>query len=300
MNPIDGIDARFFDNRNQGSCGSCYAFSSLGMVEARLRVATKNEEQVNLSPQDIVGCSAYSQGCEGGFPYLVAGKYAQVCSLRRLFNSLHLIWRNILLERITVSSLRSAIPTLEKTRRAPLRSVPGNTFPSTDTSEVGWHINYLLIELFKDSWNLRQVITVPATKSWWRSLWWNRVLCQSLSKSTRTLCITPAESTTTRSFSINSIRSRYWFVSLFLSFFPSFFLVLKDWLKLFWIFSPVQLTNHAVLLVGYGTDAETGEDYWIVKNSWGTGWGEGGFFRIRRGVDECGIESIAVEVTVIP
>jgi cathepsin C len=60
------------------------------------------------------------------------------------------------------------------------------------------------------------------------------------------------------------------------------------------------LTNHAVLLVGYGTDAKTGEDYWLVKNSWGTGWGEGGFFRIRRGVDECGIESIAVEAMPIP
>jgi len=63
--------------RNQGSCGSCYAFSSLGMLESRLRVATKNQMRVNLSPQDVVGCSSYSQGCEGGFPYLVAGKYAQ-------------------------------------------------------------------------------------------------------------------------------------------------------------------------------------------------------------------------------
>lgn len=49
----------------------------MGMLESRLRVATKNQVQVNLSPQDIVSCSAYSQGCEGGFPYLIAGKYAQ-------------------------------------------------------------------------------------------------------------------------------------------------------------------------------------------------------------------------------
>lgn len=63
--------------------------------------------------------------------------------------------------------------------------------------------------------------------------------------------------------------------------------------------NPFELTNHAVLLVGYGKCHKTGEKYWIVKNSWGTGWGENGFFRIRRGTDECAIESIAVAVTPI-
>ena len=38
--------------------------------------------------------------------------------------------------------------------------------------------------------------------------------------------------------------------------------------------------NHAVVLVGYGHDDDSDADYFILKNTWGTGWGEQGYMRV--------------------
>jgi len=52
--------------------------------------------------------------------------------------------------------------------------------------------------------------------------------------------------------------------------------------------------NHGVLVTGFGTGSGKGSmPYWKVKNSWGAGWGEKGYLRIRRvgdGTGKCGIQ----------
>ena len=49
--------------------------------------------------------------------------------------------------------------------------------------------------------------------------------------------------------------------------------------------------DHGVLLVGYGT--ENGQGYWLIKNSWGAKWGEEGYIKVAKGVNNCDILQFA-------
>jgi len=57
--------------------------------------------------------------------------------------------------------------------------------------------------------------------------------------------------------------------------------------------------DHAVEIIGYGT--ENGIDYWNVRNSWGSAWGEDGYFRIKKSTstNDVGICGIAAEPSFI-
>jgi len=49
--------------------------------------------------------------------------------------------------------------------------------------------------------------------------------------------------------------------------------------------------GHAVKIVGWGVDSDSGLHYWTIANSWGGDWGMEGFFNIKQG--DCGVDSNA-------
>jgi len=58
--------------RRQLNCGSCYIFSLVSSLESRLRILTNNQDKTEFSRQFPLGCSFYTEGCKGGYPFLVA------------------------------------------------------------------------------------------------------------------------------------------------------------------------------------------------------------------------------------
>ncbi|XP_008308025.1 dipeptidyl peptidase 1 [Cynoglossus semilaevis] len=211
--------------RNQASCGSCYSFASMGMLEARIRILTNNSETPTLSPQQVVSCSEYSQGCDGGFPYLI-GKYAQDFGIVD----------------------ESCFPYVGSDTPCGVSQMCGRIY-TAEYSYVGGFYGgcsemAMMMELVKNGPMAVAFEVYPDFMHYKKGIYHHTGLADN--------------------------------------------------------FNPFELTNHAVLLVGYGRCPKCGQKYWIVKNSWGTGWGEDGYFRIRRGSDECAIESIAVAAKPIP
>lgn len=103
--------------KNQGQCGSCWAFSATEAIESQLALIGGDEYQIELSPQQITSCTPStgtygSDGCNGGF---TEGAYEYVKSAPGLTNSFNIGYQQSLTSSdatVACSTIQSKIDTM--------------------------------------------------------------------------------------------------------------------------------------------------------------------------------------------
>jgi len=209
--------------RSQGRCGSCYAFAMAYSAESRLKIATGGKEDHLFSPQQMLSCSVTNQGCNGGYPYLLAKHGHEIGFMPE-----------------------SCFPYVKKAQCSAGCPDSDMYYAKSDYGYIGGFYGASdeigMMKELADYGPFVVALKVPRPLFYYR-----RGIFMSHDELERE----------------------------------------PHWIK----------TNHAVTVVGYGTDHSRFAKpvkYWIVKNTWGRRWGDGGYFRIVRGSNNCGIECMPV------
>eukprot|EP00746_Dinoflagellata_sp_MGD_P128942 gnl/MRDRNA2_/MRDRNA2_63218_c0_seq2.p1 gnl/MRDRNA2_/MRDRNA2_63218_c0~~gnl/MRDRNA2_/MRDRNA2_63218_c0_seq2.p1 ORF type:complete len:518 (-),score=118.32 gnl/MRDRNA2_/MRDRNA2_63218_c0_seq2:7-1560(-) len=216
---------------DQGDCGSCYAASSMRMLSARHKVATKDTDALPWSINAPLFCGEYNQGCKGGYPFLMT-RWSSDVGL------------------VPATCMR--YNTAGKCQlECDLDKLEGKRYRASSHRYVG---------------------------SWYGNSTEKAIMEELVHKGPLVLSFEPADD------------FMFYSDGIYQSAGPAKKPLEEsrpEW----------ERVDHAVLLVGYGE--EDGKKYWKLQNSWGEDWGEDGYFRMLRGVDESGIEGIAVAADVI-
>lgn len=205
------------DIRNQGSCGSCWAFSKTGSLESALMASGMGK--IDLAEQELVSCDSKQYGCEGGllsdFDYQI--KKGQGLEADFPYTSGR-------------TGSNGRCKDIKKAAKGVSFSYVGNTERRATEEEL----KCALYTTHTIPW-----ITVGATNAW-----------GSPPKSEKTVYSRCSRSE----------------------------------------------TNHAVGVVGWFKDPESGKTAFIMKNSWGTNWGDKGYMSLPLGCDNFGEEIAFITV----
>jgi cathepsin C len=222
--------------KNQGNCGSCYAMATISVAEARIRIKSKMRDQTLLSSQAVVSCSIYNQGCDGGYPYLVAK---------------HAVDFGLVPNACMEYTAENGECKLMRSKQCRDPNNPTRYYASNYSYIGGFYGGCSEVAMMEELYQNGPVMVAFDAPS---SLFYYTGGIYTGEKP-------PQEDEHVPGLNI--------------------------WEK----------TNHAVVAVGWGVDK--GVKYWIIKNTWGGDWGENGYFRIRRGTDECGVESMASTLDMV-
>ena len=220
-----GLSPKLFNKaRDQGICGSCWAFSAVSVVEAQIVKRFQSESPPYLSIQYYLDCVKRAKGCEGGFPIFVYQKIAL---------DEFVPWDYIVPyigEQVSCS--------------IPFRKFPIKLKGIVSATKDDFYF-FDLFQLMEAEKNNNLELLVPSAS-----------MIQKIKKLL---------------FSYGPL-SVLIYVDQKLPFFQNGIYIATDKNKE----GMKQWPNHAVVIAGYGMNV-FGQDYWIIRNSWGSEWAEDGY-----------------------
>lgn len=225
--------------KNQGTCGSCWAFSGISALESRVAIAL-DVQAVPLSVEQVLGCSSAldhvrarydssmfssSEGCAGGMPFLTYEYLSRVAPHGVACESSYPY----------VMATSSSSASTEDDGDSQCRSVPSAEVAVSWTANVS---DYRVVRPNSEEALLRALLSGPVSAN----------------------------------MDASGAGFRHYGGGVYDA---------SDCL------SDGKEVNHAVVIVGFGETSD-GETYWVLRNTWGTMWGEDGYMRVRRGLEPHG------------
>jgi hypothetical protein len=261
---------------NQGNCGSCWAFSSTGMLSDRFNIQSSGMMRVILSPAKLILCDFGGAGFEIEHPEDNIVKLSEI-NTNSNYNSA-----------CYGNSLVDACRYLYQIGTTTEECIPYST-------KIGIKSDYQDIGSFRSVEQLPLCATVSGLLGDMCSDFYvdNKVGEEKgtparFYKALHYYSIPGIEKDGGNELNIRDNIYKWGPVSTGIKTYPDFYTF--DSNKIYeWNGKGESVGGHAVIIVGWGTEGE--KKFWIIKNSWGTNWGDGGYFRMVRGVNMCEIEA---------
>ncbi|XP_026197286.1 cathepsin B-like [Anabas testudineus] len=226
--------------RDQGSCGSCWAFGAVEAMSDRICIHSGAKISVEISAEDLLSCcDECGMGCFGGFPSAAWEFWAKK----------GLVTGGLYQSKVGCRPYTIAECDHHVNGSRPPCQGEQDTPKCVEQCIDGYSPSYQ-----KDKHFGRQTYSVPSKQE--------QIMAELYKNG-------PVEA----AFSVYAD-----------------FLTYKT--GVYQHVTGDMLGGHAIKILGWGE--ENGTPYWLAANSWNNDWGDKGFFKIKRGNDECGIESEVV------